>query len=583
MTKRQKIYIGVAWPYANGEQHIGHMAGAYLPPDILARFHRLLGSDVLMVSGSDSHGTPITVKADEENTTPQAILNRYHPLFIEAYCKFGVTFDLFTHTETQTHWDVAHDIFLQHQKNGYLYKDSQKQLFDEQTQKFLPDRYVEGTCPHCGAKDARGDQCDNCGKTYEAVELKNPRSKVTGSTQLAVRETEHFFLDLGKLNEPLLQWIDDGHKKHWRAHVLNYAVSQVRQKELRGRPITRDMSWGITVPVKGFEDKRLYVWYDAVMGYLSATKEWAQLSGHTDAWQDWWVSSRAKDVRGYYFIGKDNVMFHTIMWPAMLLGYGGLQLPYDVPANEYLNMYGSKFSKSRGNVISINSVLEKFQADAWRYALTAMAPEAADTDFSWQDFVERVNNELVANWGNLANRVLGFAYKRFNGVVPQPETLDERAQALLSETKASFEQIGDLYAAVKLKSALESARAASQRVNQYLSETTPWTLIKTDEPAARTAVWVALQCIEWLKVMWAPILPHSSQQLHEMLGFDGQLFGRQYTETVKDARGEHLVLRYDHSAAIGSWRLVELTPGQPLREPKALFVKLDEAEVIPKD
>ncbi|MBX7244796.1 MAG: methionine--tRNA ligase [Candidatus Sumerlaeaceae bacterium] len=569
-----KIFIGVAWPYANGEQHIGHIAGAYLPPDIFARYQRMRGREVLMVSGSDTHGTPITVRADDEGTTPAEVVKKFHPRFIESYLKLGLTFDLFTHTDTKNHWDCTHDMFRHHLDGGYIYKDTQKQVYDPQAERFLPDRYVEGTCPRCGYADARGDQCDSCGSTYDATELLNPRSKITGNTSLEARDTEHFFLDLGKMNEPLLEWINQPHE-HWRASVLNYTRTQLAERKLRGRAITRDLTWGITVPLEGYDTKRIYVWYDAVIGYLSASREWAAISGDAERWREWWSGART-DVRSYYFIGKDNIPFHTVIWPGMLQAYGGLQLPYDVPSNEYLNMYGRKFSKSRGNVIGINDVLERYQADAWRYALTAMAPEGTDVDFTWDDFVERVNNELLANWGNLTKRVLDFTFKRFEGKIPEPGPLTETDNALLTEIRGGFESVSHLYESVKLKAASVELRRLSQRVNQYLTERAPWTLIKTDTAAAGTAVYVALQAIDWLKVLWSPILPHSSQQLHEMLGYDGPLYGRQFTESVNDARGEHLVLRYDHSPATARWEAEPLRAGQALREPAALFIKLDE-------
>ncbi len=574
-SKARKILVGVAWPYANGEQHIGHISGAYLPPDVFARYQRMIGNDVLMVSGSDTHGTPITVRADEEGVSPAEIFQRFHTGFIQSYLKLGLAFDLFTHTDTQNHWDVTHDLFLTHLKKEYIYKDTQQQLYDPKADRFLPDRYVEGECPRCGAEGARGDQCDSCGATYDAIELKNPRSKITGNTDLEVRDTEHFFFDLGKLNAPLLEWIQKG-KEHWRPTVLNFTRAQLEEGKLRGRSITRDILWGITIPLDGYESKRIYVWYDAVIGYLSASKEWASLVGDPEKWREWWDSEAAPDARSYYFIAKDNIPFHSINWPGQLYAYGGLNLPYDVPANEFLNMYGRKFSKSRGNIIGINDVLERYQPDAWRYALTAMAPEANDVDFTWDDFVERVNNELLANWGNLVNRVLGFAYKRFDGRVPTPGEYQEADQALLDEIKEGFVTVGGLYDGVKLKGASRELLRLSQKVNQYFNDRAPWSLVKTAPAAAGTAMYVALQAVDWLKVMWSPICPHSSQEVHTMLGYEGTLFGRQYTETVNDEHGEHLVLRYDHSPAVGSWEPTLLPEGQPLREPKALFVKLDD-------
>ncbi len=578
----RKILIGVAWPYANGLQHIGHIAGAYLPPDIFARFQRMRGNDVLMVSGSDTHGTPVTVKAEEEGVNPSDIINRYHPKFIESYEKLGLTFDLFTHTDTENHWAVTQEFFGRHREKGFIHTDTQQQIFDPKADRFLPDRYVEGTCPKCGYEEARGDQCDNCGSIYDAIDLINPRSKISGSTDLEVRETEHFFLDLGKVNDALLDWVGR-EKDHWRNNVRNFTKAQLAEKKLRGRPITRDITWGIPIPEPGYESKRIYVWYDAVIGYLSASKEWAALSGNADAWRSWWAEGESDGARSYYFIGKDNIPFHTIIWPGMLWAYGGLNLPYDVPSNEYLNMKGRKFSKSRGNIIGILDVLERYQPDAWRYALTAVAPEGNDVDFTWEDFIDRVNGELVANWGNLANRVLSFAFKRFDGKVPQPAELQEIDEALLAEVKAGFESVGALLEGVRLRAAVGELLRLSSLVNNYITQTAPFSVIKEDTVRAGTIVWTALQCIEWLKTLWSPVLPHSSQRLHGYLGHDAELFGRQYTETVRDSRGEHSVLRYDHSGATGIWEPADLPGGQALNKPEPLFRMLDAKEVIARE
>lgn len=580
----RKILVGVAWPYVNGEKHIGQIAGAYLPPDIFARYQRLVGNEPLMVSGSDTHGTPIMLKAEMEGVSPEEVVEKYHGLFVEGCLAMGITFDLYTHTDTQNHWDVTQQMFMRHYETGYVYKDTQKQWFDPVTNRFLADRYVEGICPFCGYPDARGDQCDNCGRLYDALELKNPRSKISGSTALEVRETEHFFLDMARMNEPLLEWI--GHdKEHWRPNVINFTRGQLELRELRGRAITRDLDWGVTIPIGDYPEKRIYVWYDAVIGYLSAAIEWAALSGDNDAWREWWDADVNPEAHIYNFIGKDNIPFHTIIWPGMLIGYNAgathLNLPYDVPANEYLNFGAQKFSTSRGNVIGFNSVLRDFQPDAVRYVLTALAPETADVEFTWQDFLDRVNNELVANWGNLVNRMLGFAWKRFEGRVPAPGDLTQEDKAFLDEILAGFESVGALYAAVKLKAALQEARRLSQRVNQYLNETAPWKSIAKDPAAAARSVYVALQAIDWLSILWAPILPHSSEAVHSMLGYEKPLFGRQYTETVEDERGRHLVLRYDNRAATGRWEAGTLMPSQELREPSALFVKLDEAALEP--
>lgn len=578
----RNIFVGVAWPYANGEQHIGHIAGAYLPPDIFSRYQRMIGNRVLMASGSDTHGTPITVKAAEEGISPGDVVARYHPRFIESYLALGLTFDLFTHTDSENHWATTHDLFLRHLEKGYIYKDTQRQLYDPKADKFLPDRYVEGVCPNCGYDSARGDQCDSCSATYDAIDLGNPKSKITGNTDLEVRETEHFFLDLGKLNEELLDWIGKG-KEHWRIHVLNPTKAQLHERVLRGRPITRDIQWGVTIPVEGYENKRIYVWYDAVIGYLAASKEWSAIVGNPEAWRDWWDAEASTDARSYYFIGKDNIPFHAIIWPGMLIGYGGLNLPYDVPANEYLNMKGRKFSKSRGNIIGINDVLERYQPDAWRYALTATAPETSDVDFTWEDFVDRVNNELVASWGNLVNRMMSFAYKRFDGAVPAPGEYSDEDKKLLDEIRGGFETVGRLYDGVKLKAASQEVRRLSDLVNVYITREEPFKVIKEDKGRAGTIVYTTLQSIVWLNLMWAPILPWSAQSVHELLGFEGPLFGRQFVETVKDRKGEHLVLRYDHSGATGKWEAVELPPGAALGKPEPLFVKLDRDEVLARE
>jgi methionyl-tRNA synthetase len=580
MTSEQKtILVGVAWPYANGEKHIGQIAGAYLPPDIFARYQRMAGNEVLMVSGSDMHGTPVTLKAEAEGSTPAAVADKYHELFVDGCMQMGISFDFYTHTDTQNHWDVTQHMFLRHYETGYLYTDTQKQWFDPVAGRFLADRYVEGTCPFCGFAQARGDQCDNCGRLYDALELKNPRSKISDAAELEVRETEHFFLDMAKMNGPLLAWMQQG-KAHWRPNVLNFTRGQLELKELRGRPITRDIDWGITIPIEGYDQKRIYVWYDAVIGYWSAAVEWANVSGNGEAWRHWWDANTNPDALIYNFIGKDNIPFHTIIWPGMLIGYNEgesqLNLPYDVPANEYLMLGGEQFSTSRGRVIGFNSVLREFEPESWRYVLTALAPESSDAEFTWQDFMDRVNNELVANWGNLVNRMLGFAYKRFEGKIPAPGALDDLDRALLAEIREGFGTVGELYNGVKLKSALTEVRRLSQRVNQYLNEKAPWQSIKVDPAAAATAVYVSLQAIDWLKLMWAPILPASSEKVHRMLGYDAPLFGRQYTQRVEDPRGSHLVLRYDHGGATGRWEAGELPVGQSMQEPVALFSKLDE-------
>ena len=573
----EKVLIFTAWPYCNGELHIGHIAGAYLPPDIFARYHRLRGNDVLMLSGSDTHGTPITVRAEEDGISPRDVVDRFHPRIVAMYQRLGISYDLFSETDTENHWAVTQDLFRTHLANGYIYLDSTQQLYCVDCTKWLADRYVEGTCPYCSYDGARGDQCDNCGRIYDAITLVRPRCKYCGGTHIEIRTTEHFFLDLGKLNAPLLAWVNDGKKEHWRPNVMNQTRARLESRELRGRPITRDIQWGVTIPVPGFEDKRIYVWYDAVIGYLSVTKEWAALTGAADAWRAWWEDPAC---RAYNFVGKDNIEFHSIIWPAMLIGYGqGLNLPYDVPANEYLNVEGRKLSKSRRWMIGMADALDRYDPDPWRYAIAANFPETQDVNFTWEDFLRRNNDELVATWGNLANRVLGFAFKRFDGAVPQPGAFDDADRALLAQITPTFERVTALLEAVKLKQALEAIMTLAHETNRYLNLKEPWKQIKADPAAAATSVFVALRVIDTLKTLFAPFLPFTCQRLHAYLGYDGELFGRQYTEAIQEAERWHLALRYDPTGATGRWAVSELAAGQKLREPAPLFRKLEDSIV----
>ncbi len=573
-----KYIVFTAWPYCNGDLHLGHIAGAYLPADVFARYQRLKGRDVLMMSGSDTHGTPITVRAEEEGITPREVVDRYHPRFLEAFQKLGISYDLFTETDTENHWHVTQEMFLRHLERGYLYKETMEAFYCPHCKRWLPDRYVEGTCPYCGYESARGDQCDNCGHLLNAAELINPKCRFCGNTP-ELRETEHFFLDLGKLNEPLLKWIMED-KEHWRPSVLNYTKAQLQSGELRGRPITRDIEWGIPVPVEGFEHKRIYVWYDAVIGYFSAPREWAQIIGDPEAWRPWWQDPA---TRSFYFIGKDNIPFHTIIWPGMLIAYGDdLNLPYDVPANEYLNVEGKQLSKSRHWVIEALDVLQRYDPDPIRYILTVNAPETKDVNFTWEEFLRRNNEELVATWGNLANRLLGFAYKRFDGKVPEPGDLDELDRELLAKAEKAFSTVGDLLEAVKLKNALMEAMTLAHDANKYLNAKEPWKQIKTDREAAATTVYVGLKVVDSLKTLLAPFLPFSSQRLHEYLGYEGSLLGRQYVEEVEETERRHLVLRYDDSDLVRGWKPSELKPGQALRKPAPLFKKL-EPEIVDQE
>ena len=572
----EPILVAVAWPYANGDLHVGHLAGAYLPADIFARYHRLKGDQVLMVSGSDAHGTPILVEAEKRGITPRELFEGYHQRFLSTHQALGLSFDLFTHTDTENHAQVSQDIFLKLLAGEYLYRGTQKLLYSETEKRFLPDRYVEGTCPVCGYTSARGDQCDNCGSILEAVDLIDPRSKTDGSRPV-VREAEHYFLDLKALIPELTDYMRD--KTYWRPNVL--PVTQHKIEGLVGRPITRDMSWGIPVPVADWENKRLYVWFEAVIGYLSASIEWAHNAGRPADWQQWWYNASAK---AYYFIGKDNIEFHAIIWPAELIGIGSLyrddapgarlNLPYDVPANEFMNIEGKKFSKSRNWAIWLPDILTRYEPDTIRYCVAAAMPEAKDADFSWMEFVQRNNNELAAKWGNLAHRILSYAMKNFDGMVPTPGTLDAEDLALIARAETDFAVIGALLDGVKLRAALQATMALTDEANAYLERRAPWRRIKEDRTDAGTIVYTALRVIDNLKTLWAPFLPFSSQQLHEYLGYEGTLFGQSRIVSYQEPSRDHNALTYDPTGAVGHWQPSALPVGQKLREPHPLFKKL---------
>jgi methionyl-tRNA synthetase len=540
----RRILVAVGWPYANGSLHLGHIAGAYLPADIFARYHRMRGDEVLMVSGSDTHGTPITVRADREGRTPQEIVDEFHPEFLRYWRELGISFDLFTSTGTKNHADVTHDIFRTLMEHGYIYKAVTSQFYDPQAGRFLPDRYVEGTCPNCGYEKARGDQCDSCGRTLDPEDLIAPRSTITGATP-EPRDTEHFFLKQSAFQGPLLDWLRS--REGWRKHVLNFSIGFV-EEGLHDRAITRDLEWGVPLPVEDLgPGKRIYVWFEAVIGYLSASKEWAAASGDPEAWRRWWQDPEA---RSYYFIGKDNIPFHTITWPVILMGYGGLNLPYDVPANQYVTFKGEKASKSQGVGESVLTYLERYQPDAIRYCLAANLPENSDTDLTEAELIRRNNDELVATWGNLVNRVLAMTHKNFAGLVPPSGTFDARDEQLLARAAAVVDEVGGCIEAVHLKAGLAAAMALAQDANAYLSDTEPWKTAKTDLARTGTSLYTALCVINALKVALYPYLPFSSQTIHEYFGLAGR---------IEDA----------------GWSADRLEPGSALRQPEPLFKKIE--------
>ena len=544
---KQRIFVGVAWPYANSSLHLGHVAGAYLPADIFARFNRMVGHDVLMVSGSDMHGTPITLRADKEGVDPSVIAERYHQSFTESFDGLGISFDIFTKTTTENHTKTVQDIFLDLLNKNLIYKDKTLQPYCHSCARFLPDRYVEGVCPNCGDNGARGDQCDACGKPLNTHELLESKCAICNSAP-EFMESEHFFLKLSEMNESLARWISE--KMYFRPNVYAFTKKYLGMG-LKDRAITRDISWGVPLPLGEYHDKRLYVWFEAVIGYISASKEWAIKRGNPEAWKPFWED---KETKCYYFIGKDNIPFHTIVWPAMLMGLDNVNLPYDVPANEFLTIEGRKLSSSRNWAVWVPDYLSRHKPDPVRYMLSINMPENSDTDFSWREFVRRNNDELVATYGNLAQRTLTFTYKKYNGQVPPKGELDLESHRLLDEAQNTLNKVAHAITLCNFREAIREAMSLASKANKYLELTSPWKLVKEDESAAASALYTVLAVLNVLKIVFYPFLPHSSQKLHEYLGGKGDISEQK-------------------------WQMEMPASGAHLREPQVLFTKLDESVV----
>jgi len=582
--KPRKILVAVAWPYASGLRHIGHVAGFGVPSDTFARYHRLRGNDVLMVSGTDEHGTPVMVAADAAGESPRETADRFNTFIREDLKALGLSYDLFTRTTTRNHYSVTQDLFRTLYARGFVVEQETLGAFSATTGHTLPDRYIEGTCPICGFPNARGDQCDNCGNQLDPTDLIEPRSRIDGTAPV-FRETKHLFLDLPAFKDELTRWISG--QTGWRQNVRRFSLNFVQ--ELKPRPITRDLDWGVPIPVQGYEgrdDKRIYVWFDAVIGYLSASIEWAQNRGTPDAWREWWQDPAAEHT---YFMGKDNIVFHTVIWPSMLLGYGSggtygagrgpLKLPDNVASSEFLTMEGKKFSASRGVQILVRDFLSRYDPDALRYFLTIAGPETQDTDFTWAEFARRNNDELVATWGNLVNRTLQSAYKNF-GAVPTPGPLTMDDEALLREVESGFDTVGSLIEAARFRNALQETMRLAGLGNQYIAEQEPWSKLETDRERAGTILYVGLRVVDSLKVLLAPFIPFSAQRLHTVLGYDGVIAGPLEFRRVTEDEAEHVVLTGDYGTWTGQWEMSALPAGQALREPEPLFAKLDPEQVV---
>jgi methionyl-tRNA synthetase len=550
----------VAWPYANGPLHLGHVAGSLLPPDIFRRAMTMRGHDTLMVSGSDCHGTPIMIKAEAEGKTPAEVVAFYHADHTRALERLGIGFDLFTTTTTPNHQKWVQEIFLAAREMGYIAVRTQKAPYDAKARRFLPDRYVEGTCPHCGRTDARGDQCDGCGKTLDAQDLKNPFSKLNPGNPITFRDTEHFFFQLSKLQPALERYVAQT-AGHWRANTVNFTQNWL-QDGLQDRAITRDLTWGVPIPLPGYDDKRIYVWFEAVCGYLTASVEWAGRQGRPEAWTHWWTDPQA---RSYYFLGKDNIPFHTIIWPAILTAYNEkratsgqkpLNLPFDVPANEFLNLDGRQFSKSRGVSIAVHDILDRFQADAVRYYLSINMPEGRDADWTWDDFLSKVNDELVGTLGNLAHRVLSFTWKNAGAIPPESAPDDPFGAAVRQAVAACGDDMGVHLDAVQLRQGMRRLMALATQGNQWMQERQPWARFKTARAEAESDLHNLLRLLKGLAVYMAPYLPTAADQLWHMLGETGSVHAQAWSAAQ-----------------------APLKAGHRLEEPKALFRKLEPTDI----
>ncbi|MDR0990681.1 MAG: methionine--tRNA ligase [Propionibacteriaceae bacterium] len=581
-----KILAAVAWPYANGPRHIGHVSGFGVPSDVFARYQRMAGHDVLMVSGSDEHGTAIQVQADKEGLTPQQTADKYHRVIATDLRHLGLTYDLYTRTTTRNHTLVVQELFRALVNNGYAVPHKQLGAISPSTGRTLADRYIEGTCPICGYESARGDQCDNCGHQLDPIDLINPRSRLNGERPKFV-ETEHFFLQLPALSGALSRWLET--RTDWRPNVMNFSLQLL--KDLKPRAITRDLDWGIPIPEPGWRDnpmKSIYVWFDAVIGYLSASIEWAWRQGRPNAWQEWWQNPQA---RSYYFMGKDNITFHSVIWPGILLGVNGqgdrggqpsplspLELPTEIASSEFLTMSGSKFSTSRQTVIYVSDFLREFGPDALRYYIAVAGPESQDTDFTWDEFVRRTNHELNNEWGNLVNRSINMAVK-YNGAVPTPGTLTAADQQLRQTAEQAFTTVGQALERAHFKEAIGEAMRVVSLANKYLSEAEPWKL--QDDPARRdTVLHTALQTVQDCNTLLTPFLPHAAQRIFEQLGGHGVWAAQPEMNEVSEGPeglSNYPILTGDYSQQQARWESRPLLTGQPLAKPQPVFQKVDEA------
>jgi methionyl-tRNA synthetase len=557
LTKKepQKILVTAALPYANGPIHLGHLAGAYLPADIYVRYQRLKGRDVIYICGSDEHGVPITITAEKEGITPQQVVDKYHYMNKESFEKFGMSFDNYSRTSLPLHHQTAQEFFLELYKKGILKEKTTKQLYCENDKMFLADRYVEGICPVCGSPGARGDQCEKCGSWLEQTDLIEPKCKICGSTPI-IKDTSHWYLPLGDFQKRLEEWIST--KTHWKENVKQYVQSWFREG-LQDRAVTRDLHWGVKVPIEGVQGKVIYVWFDALLGYISSTKEWAQKIGQPEKWREYWQNP---ETRLIHFIGKDNIVFHCIVFPAMLMAWNDGRddkfiLPDNVPANEFLNLEGKKLSTSRNYAVWLNEYLEKFEPDPLRYALASILPETKDTDFSWREFQARNNNELADILGNFVNRTLTFAKKYFENKVPEIFELENIDNEMISKLKEYADKIAENYENFKIRDGVFETMNLARHANKYFNDTEPWRTIKENPKRASTTINICLQTVRALAILFEPVLPFSARKIWKMLNLNDDIVKSGWDSAYQ----------------------LSLKPGHQLGEPEILFRKIEDSEI----
>lgn len=571
----EKIFIGVSWPYASGKIHVGHLAGQYIACDVFARYHRLKGNSVLMVSGSDSHGTAILFKAEEENISPEQLVNQSHKKILNTYKNLGLIYENYTSTMTKNHEEVVQNVFLVLKERDYIYEDTSQQYFDSKVERFLPDRYVRGTCPKCGNENARGDECPECGAFLDVEDLLRPRSTLSDSIPI-LKETKHFYLDLKKLEPELKEWIDNN-SNNWRKWVREYTKGWIKEG-LKPRAVTRDMKFGVPVPVEGWDGKVIYVWIEAVVGYLSAAIEWAQNIGKPSIWEDFWKDPKCKH---FYFIAGGNTQFHTIIWPAELMGYSEkynsdelwekyklpgetkrekLDLPYDVPSNRMLLFKGKKMSKGENHMITADEMYEKYGADLTRFFFIRFAPENHDREFNWEDLIATNNNELVANIGNFINRTLTFTYRKFDKKVPEGKW-DESVK---NEIDITFKEVGGYVEEVKLAKSLERILQLGSFANKYFNDRAPWVDVKENGQRAKDTLFNSIQLVNALRLLLKPFTPFACKELSNLLNIKGEF-------DANDALIESGVIE----EYIDTWAYQPIEAGRVLQEPKLLWKKIE--------